>query len=314
MPVRTPVQRSFRHRELLTRVKPGVANWERFMPEDRTGFSVRQNKKNGFVVIELDFIADPMKRATEWIDAERQGMPPKQWAIEMQRSWETFLGRPIYEGAYHRHLHVLAAATAPNTNYPIFRGWDFGGNQSCCITQIIGSRLVVLDEMPNGGVNTRKFAPDVIAYCNANFGSDFHYIDIVDPSAAWEGKTAEGKACTDVMRDEGLHPVAAPTNDPEKRIDAVIRLLMRNDTDGKPCLWVNPHCTMLIKGFEGGYHYPDKPTQSKKSDRPVKNLYSHIHDALQYVALRMMSHEKRTRDEDTDYESSLTRPRYKFNG
>jgi hypothetical protein len=291
-----------------------VDEFQRFVPEDPTGFSIRRNPKNGFVVVELDFIADPRKRDPKWIENEKQGMPPKQWAIEMERSWETFAGKPVYDGAYHRHLHLLARAVPVNPSYPIFRGWDFGGNQSTVICQVIGQRLWVLDEIPNGGQNTRKFAPEVIAYCNSNFGADFHYIDVVDPSAAWEGKTAEGKACTDVMRDEGLHPIAASSNDPEKRVDAVIRLLMRLDSDGKPCLLINPHCTMLIKGFEGGYHLPEKPTQSKKSDRPVKNLYSHIHDALQYVALRMQVHTKRGRSEDEDYERSLVLPRYKFNG
>jgi hypothetical protein len=277
--------------------KAHVNPFARFVPSDPTGFRVRQNSKNGFVVVELDYYADPEKRSPEWKETTRQGLTPKQWAIEYERSWETFEGKPVYDGAYHKHLHVLGNAVPANLNYPIFRGWDFGGNQSVAICQVIGQRLWVLDEMPNAGQNTRKFAPEVIAYSNANFGPDFHYIDVVDPSAAWEGKTAEGKACTEVMRDEGLHPLAASTN-----------------SDARPCLLINPHCTMLIKGFEGGYHLPERPSQSKKSDKPVKNLYSHIHDALQYVALRMQVHAKRVRSEDEDYERSLVLPRYKFNG
>jgi len=295
------------------RKPPSIDEFARLMPVDCTGLNIRRNPLNGFIVIELDYVADPKKRNPIWIDEERRGMPVKQWAVEMERRWEVYAGRPVYEGAFAKHLHVLPNPLPPNPNFPIFRGWDFGGNQSTAITQVIGRRLIVLDEIPNGGTNTRKFAPEVIAYCNMRFGTDYHYIDVVDPSAMWEGKTAEGKACTDVMREEGLYPVASPTNDPQKRTDAVTKLLMATD-NGQACLVLNPHCTMLIEGFSGGYHFPDKPTQAKRMDRPVKNLYSHIHDALQYVACRMQLHAKRNQDEEIAYETSLTRPRYSFCG
>ena len=289
---------------------PKVGKYARFALE---GLSIRKNPKNGFLIAELDFIADPMKRSPEWIENERRSMPPKQWAVEMLRSWETFAGRPVFAGAFFRHLHVPTTAPKPNPNYPIFRGWDFGGNQSVAIAQIVGNRLIVIDEIPNGGINTKQFAPAVIAFCNNQFGDGFHYIDIVDPSAAWEGKTAEGKACTDVMREFGLTPIAASTNDPEKRINAIFDLLMRNGEEGKPCFELSPVCSMLIRGFEGLYHFPEKETQAIRLDRPVKNLASHVMDGLQYIALRMKSMNANRLDEGLAYERSLTSvPRYSW--
>lgn len=285
--------------------------YERHVPPGLPGFAVHRNPKNGFVVVEIDYYADPAKRDPEWVNEERRKMPPKQWAVEMERSWETYSGKAVYDKVFYRHLHVLSTPQVTDPNFPIFRGWDFGGSQSCVIGQIIGPRLTILDELPNGGLNTRTFAPEVIAFCNQRYGTDYHYIDVVDPSSFWEGKTAEGKACTDVMRQFGIVPIAAPTNDPQKRTDAVSELMLRL-VDGRPCLLLNPHCSMLIKGFEGGYHYPEKPTQARRMDRPVKNLYSHIHDALQYVALRMKQYAGRERTEDLDYEQALTIPRYRF--
>lgn len=276
------------------------------------GLSMHKNPKNGFLVIELDYVADPIKRDPEWIAREKSRMNPKQWAVEMDRSWETFAGKAIYDKAFFKHLHVARAQFGVNKDAPIFRGWDFGSNQSVVIAQIVGSRLYILDELPNAGSNTREFCPRVIAYCNQNFGEDIHYIDIVDPSGLWDSGRAEGRSNTDVMRDFDLSPIAASTNDPGKRIDAVMELLMRLCDDGKPAIIINPSCQMLIQGFEGGYHYPEKPTQSRKADQPVKNLYSHIHDALQYVCLRMKSHSKRKLNEDEAYERSLTRPNYSF--
>lgn len=296
-------------------VKPKINEFARYLPDDATGLMIRRNHKNRFAVIELDFVADPEKRSIEWVAAVKASMPPKQFAVEMMRSFETFAGKGVYDKAFFKHLHVLAAPVGPRPNYPIFRGWDFGGNQSVAICQIIGNRLYILDELPNGGTNTRDFLPNVIAFCNTHYGDDYHYIDIIDPSAMWDTNRAQAdNSCAAVMREEqfGLHPVPAPSNDPGKRIDSVIELLMRICDDGKPALLINPHCRMLIQGFEGGYHYPEKATQSRRADRPVKNLFSHVHDALQYVSLRMKQHSSRGASEDEQYEASLISPTYKF--
>lgn len=276
------------------------------------GLKIYKNPKNGFCVVELDFWADPMKNNTEWIEKNKAAMNPKQWNVEMMRSWETYAGKAVYDKAFHKHLHVAKEPIRFDPHLPIFRGWDFGGNQSVAICQIIGSRLYILDEMPNAGTNTREFAPRVIAYCNERFGDVIHYVDVVDPSGMWDSGRAEGRSNTDVMRDFDLTPIAAPTNDPGKRIDAVTELLMRLESDGRPSMLINPSCQTIIEGFEGGYHYPEKSTKARRMDQPVKNLYSHVHDALQYVALRMKSHTSKRSSEEIDYERSLTRPNYRF--
>ena len=270
------------------------------------GLTIKKNPRNGFAVIELDFICDPLKRDPEWIAREKARVSPKQWAVEMMRSWETFAGRPVYDKVFFRHLHVLKERREPDPNYPIFRGWDFGGNQSVVLTQIIGERLYIIDELPNYGLNTETVAPKIIAYCAANYDTRIHFIDILDPSAMWDSTRgrAEGAPAA-VMREFGLTPIPAPTNDPKKRQGAVIKLLQKIGEDGQANLLINPDCQMIIKGFEGGYHLPEKVTQRRTLDMPVKNLFSHIHDALQYVALRLQQHQDDSSEEVT-YEKSMT--------
>lgn len=297
----------------MAQPQPIVSPLARFLPKDTTGFALKRNPNNGFVIVSLDYFADPEKRSPEWKKMAQEGLPPRRWAVEYERAWDVSAGRPIYADCFHRAHHVLAKPVGPNPGYPIFRGWDFGGNQSCAIVQVRDGHIYVLDEIPNGGVNTRQFAPEVIRFCNGAYGPDYHYIDIVDPSAMWEGKTAEGHACVEVMQSPeiGLMPIPAKTNDPEKRIAAVTKVLI-NYRNGKPTLLLNPHCEMLIKGFEFGYHFPERPTQQKKADKPVKNLYSHIHDALQYAVLRINAHDEGADDEEMQYEASVMR--YKFGG
>ena len=56
--------------------------------------------------------------------------------------------------------------------------------------------------------------------------------------------------------------------------------------EGKSGLLIDPRCKELIKGFEGGYGYRRMQVSGERyDDKPDKNRFSHIHDALQYLML-----------------------------
>ena len=49
---------------------------------------------------------------------------------------------------------------------------------------------------------------------------------------------------------------------------------------------VDFRCKHLVKGFEGGYQYKRMQVSGERyADKPDKNHYSHVHDALQYLLL-----------------------------
>jgi hypothetical protein len=49
---------------------------------------------------------------------------------------------------------------------------------------------------------------------------------------------------------------------------------------------LNKSCKSLRKGFLGGYHYRRIQTSGERyEDKPNKNKFSHVHDALQYLML-----------------------------
>jgi hypothetical protein len=56
---------------------------------------------------------------------------------------------------------------------------------------------------------------------------------------------------------------------------------------GEPALLIDNSCIRLINGFLGGYAYPEQGTTGIYGDKPIKNKYSHIHDALQYVMVML---------------------------
>ena len=87
------------------------------------------------------------------------------------------------------------------------------------------------------------------------------------------------------MRVAGLKAYPAPTNDPSLRIDSVDGTLTRV-IQGKSGFLIDPSCTVLKRGFEGGYSYVRvraTGVTERYHDAPNKNKFSHIHDALQYA-------------------------------
>ncbi len=69
-----------------------------------------------------------------------------------------------------------------------------------------------------------------------------------------------------------------------ERIETVISCLERN-VQGHPVLSVDPACRVLLRGFNGGYRYRKLNTSGggRYDEKPEKNRYSDVQDALQYV-------------------------------
>ena len=85
-----------------------------------------------------------------------------------------------------------------------------------------------------------------------------------------------------LLKQMGFPVRLARTNNPRERISAVIDFLRRK---GKFKLLSK--CINLRKGFITEYKYQpiNKHADGLYKDKPEKNEYSHVHDALQYAML-----------------------------
>jgi hypothetical protein len=104
-----------------------------------------------------------------------------------------------------------------------------------------------------------------------------------DPAGNARAMTDE-RSCYDILSSKGIYAHEAETNALLPRLEAVKRQLSKNPK-GKPKVSIDPRCHRLIDGFSGGYKYKERGNAGTHADVPDKNKYSHIHDALQYVAL-----------------------------
>lgn len=250
------------------------------------GIELWRNPRNRFVIVDLHYTADPRKRGDAWREAVRSSMPSRDFSMEYERSWQTFEGKPVYAD-FNRTLHVATGTVRPEPGIPLLLGWDFGLTPACIITQLVGRQLRILTEFIETAGSISKLAPVVWNHLQTNYLPWLHDEDsirsYIDPAGFQKAQTDE-RTCADVMREIGFRKIIPGPVVWEARRRAVEDFLTKTYGDGPALLIDEARCPILTEGFSGGYRYADKAVAIEPVHvRPVKNKYSHPHDALQYV-------------------------------
>lgn len=256
--------------------------------EPMQGVKIWKNPKNDFCIFDLHYTADPAKRSKEFINSIRLKLPKRDWQQEYEKVWDSFEGMPVYED-WNKKVHATMSA-APQIGLPLLRGWDFGLTPACVIGQLQGNKLIVLREFTALNQGVDKFSDWVLPSCNMLFPG-YDWIDFIDPAGVNRDQSNEG-SCAQVLDSKGLKCIAGEVTF-VKRQKAVTKFLTTFDK-GEPCFEVYiPGCTKIIQGFDGGYCFADTSfSKDMNAIRPVKNEYSHPHDALQYIASSILLFKK----------------------
>lgn len=249
------------------------------------GLKTWVNPLNRFTVIRLHRTADPFKRTKEWEEKTRAGMDTANWLREYELVWEALNGRAVYQDEWSHEFHVSKSPLGWNPNLAIGRGWDFGLYPACIFGQLFPhSRLIILREAIGENIDTERFMYEIDRLSNEWFpGAKF--VEFVDPTGKNRVGT-DGRTYTQLLAKKPLRAkkIYLGAYAPAARRTAVIDFLKEN-VKGLPALLVDPSCEMLAKGFNGGYMY----AYHKGTLRgvPEKNIFSHIHDALQYLCSKV---------------------------
>lgn len=191
-------------------------------------------------------------------------------------------GTPVYEKTFTPEFHISDSEIKPirSQDYPVVIGIDFGRTPAAVFKQRDPrGRVVTMYELTSENMGIETFIRTKLNPCIANHFAGCTFVCAPDP--AGYAKQQQGEmSLVDVLKNAGFKCVRPPTNDPEKRIQGVERLLVQQ-LEGKALYLVDPRCTQLIKGFKYGYRYKKKKN-GEMEDKPDKNAFSHIHDANQY--------------------------------
>jgi hypothetical protein len=197
-------------------------------------------------------------------------------------------GRPVYP-EFNDKLHTAKNVHKPLKGLPLTIGMDLGLTPAAAICQLTPmGEVLVLDEIVTEDCSIEKFCEDYLKPFLVNHYKGFPFQLVVDPSATKRSDNDMRSAC-EVIKAAGLPYRTGLTNNWTKRKESVVHVLRKING-----LILNPTCTVLRKGFISEYHFEKKrvaisagnsdPRFHEKAD---KNIYSHIHDALQYAVMEL---------------------------
>lgn len=199
-------------------------------------------------------------------------------------------GKPVF-GSFVDNVHVSPKVLEPQKNGDVILGIDFGLTPACVIGQVTPfGQVRILDELVSDGMGIRQFCLNQLLPLirRKYFGS--RVMGFGDPAGISRMPTDES-TCFEILqsREIGLSDVVpAPTNAIMARVGAVEGLLNKMYA-GDPGFVISPNCNYLRKAMNGGYHYEKDPKSIDEGFKPmpVKNFFSHISDAAQYLCLYM---------------------------
>lgn len=277
------------------------------------GVEMWKNPKNGFLVFDLHYTANPSKRSDEWREAVRQSMPLRDYLMEYEKSWQTFEGLPVY-GDFRKDIHVSTKELVPVAGLPLIIGHDFGMSAAAVVCQLVGNQLRIYKEFIGMNEGTQTFVPKVMGWIKqawpAFYDDEKHFVHAIDP-AGFNRNPNDATTCAATMRavvSRQMRIKPGPQHF-EPRKNAVEHFLLKIDREGPGLLISERGCPILVEGFAGGYRYPDKAADIEPNKlRPLKDNYSHPADALQYAAyIAKMNQSHGTK-------ISIPAPHYSFGG
>ncbi len=197
-------------------------------------------------------------------------------------------GRPVYP-EYSDARHCSLTKLDIYRGLPLVIGVDNSGlNQAGVIGQVSPAGQVRLYHSITAPMGVRTFCNEVLKpLLNRDFAG-MPFTITGDPAGNMRATTDESTSY-DIMRECGLPAMPAPTNDFIPRREAVAAMLKRSVGDGEPGLILDAAgCTQLRDGFLGKYRFERLRIAGRSDeykDSPVKDKYSHVQDACQYLAM-----------------------------
>jgi hypothetical protein len=192
-------------------------------------------------------------------------------------------GKPIYP-MFATDMHVAKEEIAIGADLPVYVGLDFGLTPAATIGQKVRGRWLIQSEIVAFDMGIVRFAEVLRQELATRFGQCGEVFIYGDPAGDFRAQTDESTPFH-ILRGAGLRAFPAPSNSVDLRLESVSSQLQKM-VDGKPAFLIDRRCSQLIKGFEGGYQYKRMEVSGERyADKPDKNMYSHIHDALQYMML-----------------------------
>lgn len=285
------------------------------------GFKTRWTSRD-FLVLELDYVADPAKDEA-WAQQELNDSPSyKAFRREYLRDWESASGDTFYPEFdlfdEKKPSAIVIPARGVIRNKPIVRGWDFGRHAACIWLQYDdeADRVYVLRELMTEGLGADSFR-DLVMFLSGQIGEreldhkallwlgrlrkdkryppppwfqpdgqPLRFLDFAGHEATQEraevSSQTKEKSSKEILAAGGIM-LHSPFVTVRAR-ENVMRRLLKWRPDQYPGILFDPACPILIAGMKGGIAYPEGTKANPEPEEPKKDgYYDHLHDAAGYA-------------------------------
>jgi hypothetical protein len=193
-------------------------------------------------------------------------------------------GTAVFRESFRTAFHV-ADELEPVPGHPLLIGQDFGRDPCTIICQLDHKgRLLVLDEVPAEDIGLEQHIVRAVRPKLMDPRYLSRPVAMVGDPAGMAKSTIYEETSFDSLKRMGFMAFPAPTNDLDPRLRAV-EAFLGGSRDGGPALLVDrSRCPQTVRALSGGYRY-EKTKSGQRKPAPAKNQFSHMMDALQYVAL-----------------------------
>lgn len=263
---------------------------------------------NGATYLRVHYTADPTKRDPEWATKSRKEMGVRFWDQQMEMSEEVYEGEPVYPD-YNDDIHCFkspkGSVVCPRTGDPIVVrdsiyvcGWDAGTTvqPAAVLLQITPANQVhaLLEVIPDKTEPMSTFAPRVMMAIQKLLPMSWSKVHHVGDNTITSRAGSTGDTARSVARNVAAIDIVPISNVWQPRISAATRLLTGRLDEYTPQLLVFAKgCPVLRRGFAGAYKYEqsargDETGAGRILQSPLKNSYSHVHDAFQYASIKAL--------------------------
>jgi hypothetical protein len=192
-------------------------------------------------------------------------------------------GKPVW----HEYKDDIHSTDEHICHYhKIYIGIDFGLTPAAVFGQVTPSgQLQVIDELVCEDMGALNFGRLLKQRINTYY-QDCDIEIYADPAGEQRSQTDEVTPFQ-ILWNQGIDAWPCHTNDFTIRRETPAEFMQRLTFTGEPAFLVGPKAQMCRKALAGGYKYKRMQVSGEQrfQDKPDKNRYSHVGDALQYMCL-----------------------------
>jgi len=250
---------------------------------------------NGPKYVAIHFSADEDKDH-DWELAKSQGVPIREWKREMGMHDDIYDGQPVfadYSDARHcpEKIRDKGIPIMPQSCY--IGGWDGGLVPAFVLLQITLDFQIhaILEVVTEGDDPMETFVPKVQRAIEQRIPGRYDEIYHTGDPTIWNRTPGTGESSGAYAKRRFGVNIRPSTNIPDVRKSAVTWSLVNRLDNGRERFILDPtECPTLRKGFNGAYQLEvstrgDTTGPGRILAEPLKNGYSHVHDAHQYAVI-----------------------------